>query len=232
MPTKITHEPVENPPAQSLAEIMAALAAPTPKSEVKTRPGRGKSGDLSYVDARFVMDRLDSVVGPMNWSDQYLPVDGGVECTIRIHVGDAFASKSDVGVPSTIEPVKGAYSDAFKRAAVKWGIGRDLYDEDSEARSTKTPVSAHRETVEKVEQAVVGQRGLTGSQRGKLFATLQENGYGGKSKRRYLVLASTGKQSVTEMTKEDLDKVLAIFESPDIEPHKSWLDDASILADD
>src|SRR3990167_6772750 len=41
-------------------------------------------------------------------------------------------SKSDVGYPNggmdDDEPFKGAYSDAFKRAAVKLGIGRDLYD--------------------------------------------------------------------------------------------------------
>ncbi|MCA1572759.1 MAG: hypothetical protein LC798_21195 [Chloroflexi bacterium] len=37
-------------------------------------------------------------------------------------------TRSDVGMPSSQEPIKGAYSDALKRAAVHFGIGRELYE--------------------------------------------------------------------------------------------------------
>jgi hypothetical protein len=48
---------------------------------------------------------------------------GGVRCTINI-LG---VEKSDVGVPSFAEQLKGAYSDSLKRAAVKFGVGEYFY---------------------------------------------------------------------------------------------------------
>ena len=53
---------------------------------------------VAYIDARTVMDRLDSVVGAGNWSDSYRVVGDGdgvfvVECTLTIHG----VHKSDVG---------------------------------------------------------------------------------------------------------------------------------------
>lgn len=36
--------------------------------------------------------------------------------------------QTDGAENTDIEPVKGGLSDAYKRAAVKWGIGRYLYD--------------------------------------------------------------------------------------------------------
>jgi hypothetical protein len=108
------------------------LNDPTPKEEIKQRQGPG-GRMLDYIDARFVMDRLDAAVGPNNWQDKYedLP-NGSVRCGIGIRLGDQVVGidwvwKWDVGDPSDIEATKGAHSDAFKRAGVKWGIGRDLY---------------------------------------------------------------------------------------------------------
>lgn len=116
------------------------LQADTPDSEIHQRALTRRDGSaimrdgqpmsLSYVTARFVMDRLDAAVGPTNWQDRYesLP-NGAVRCGISIRDEDGWITKWDVGVPSSIEPDKGAHSDAFKRAGVKWGIARDLYDE-------------------------------------------------------------------------------------------------------
>ena len=124
-----------------LSECLSLLRAPFPPEVVKWRPGtKTKDGTkalaLAYVDARDVMERLDDAVGPQGWSDRYKVVDeanGVVECTLAVQYPDLRAvSKSDVGYPNggmdDDEPFKGAYSDAFKRAAVKYGIGRDLYD--------------------------------------------------------------------------------------------------------
>ena len=48
---------------------------------------------------------------------------GGIRCNLTV-LG---VTKSDVGVPSFAEQLKGAYSDALKRAAVKFGIGEYFY---------------------------------------------------------------------------------------------------------
>jgi len=124
-----------------LTECLSLLRAPFPPEVVKWRPGtKTKDGTkalaLAYVDARDVMERLDAAFSPQGWSDRYRTIDdksGVVECTIAAQYPDMRAvSKSDVGYPNggmdDDEPFKGAYSDAFKRAAVKLGIGRDLYD--------------------------------------------------------------------------------------------------------
>lgn len=116
-------------------EQLAALAEPTPEEEIKQRPAPGsRNKTLDYVDARFVMDRLDSAVGPAFWRDEYHESKNadGVVCRLSILVGEGedaeWVWKEDVGTESNIEATKGGYSDAFKRAAVKWGIARDLYD--------------------------------------------------------------------------------------------------------
>lgn len=82
---------------------------------------------VAYVDARQVMDLLDEVVGPENWQDHYREVAGKVYCDLSIQVEDEWITKSDCGTESNFEREKGQASDAFKRAAVKWGIGRFLY---------------------------------------------------------------------------------------------------------
>jgi len=88
-----------------------------------------KAMALAYIDARDVMARLDEVCGPENWQDSYAETPSGrVICTISIRVGDDWVSKADGSGDSDIEGEKGGISGAFKRAAVKWGIGRYLYD--------------------------------------------------------------------------------------------------------
>lgn len=82
---------------------------------------------VAYIDARQVMDLLDEVVGPQNWQDHYREVAGKVYCDLTIQVEDEWITKSDCGTASNFEADKGQASDAFKRAAVKWGIGRFLY---------------------------------------------------------------------------------------------------------
>lgn len=95
---------------------------------------------VAYVDARDVADRLDDVFGFDGWSDMYSEpyqittnefgkqkTKSYVKCTITVHGEKRDIHKEDIGSESATENVKGAYSDAFKRAAVKLGIGRGLY---------------------------------------------------------------------------------------------------------
>jgi len=115
------------------------LHAKTPENERKYRVGntfevKGKkiANMLCYVDARYVQDKLDEVVGIGNWSSDFMEIKGSLFCRITItflkedkEVG--IVSKMDCGTESNVEKQKGEASDAFKRAAVQLGIGRDLY---------------------------------------------------------------------------------------------------------
>lgn len=81
---------------------------------------------VAYIDARQVMDRLDKVVGPENWQDHYAVVGDKFLCGISINTENGWVTKWDTG--DNTEGSKGQLSDSFKRAAIKWGIGRFLYD--------------------------------------------------------------------------------------------------------
>lgn len=84
---------------------------------------------LLYKDARVDQTILDATVGAMNWKKSYDVIDGQLFCTISIWDDEKkqWISKQDVGVESNTEAEKGRASDAQKRAAFAWGIGRELY---------------------------------------------------------------------------------------------------------
>lgn len=89
-------------------------------------PLRGQP--LCYIDARAVMDRLDSVVGFDNWQCNYTPGVAGAICNLGIRIAGEWIWKADGAGATDMEAEKGALSDAFKRAAVRFGIARYLYD--------------------------------------------------------------------------------------------------------
>ena len=101
--------------------------------EVDVRPAEAKDGRkatlLLYQDARCAMNILDSTLGPMAWQREYYEAAGLLFCKIGIYDSETnlWLWKSDTGSKSNIEEDKGLASDAFKRAAVAWGIGRELY---------------------------------------------------------------------------------------------------------
>jgi hypothetical protein len=116
------------------ARIGPALAAPFDPADVEWRPaGNASAGArvqlVAYVDARTVMDRLDAVVGAGGWSFTLEPivVDGGELRVARGRLTIAGVTKDDIGTASNWEPSKGCASDALKRAAVLFGVGRYLY---------------------------------------------------------------------------------------------------------
>lgn len=84
---------------------------------------------LLYQDARCAMNALDAEFGPMNWKNDYELIDNQLFSRISVWDDDKkqWISKMDVGVESNTEEIKGRASDAFKRAAVRWGLGRELY---------------------------------------------------------------------------------------------------------
>lgn len=90
----------------------------------------GISRIVAYQDARDVQKVLDHVCGPGNWENEPSNLNGKLYMSIRIRTEFGWVSKSDVGVESAVEAVKGEASDALKRAAVAWGIFRDIYEYD------------------------------------------------------------------------------------------------------
>lgn len=124
-----------------VSEIMAELAIPFPPERVHWRVGATnakkldvkpweatKGVALAYLTARDVMQRLDDTVGPENWQDQYEETPRRLLCTISLRINGEWIGKTDGAGDTDMEGEKGGISDAFKRAAVKWGVGRYLYD--------------------------------------------------------------------------------------------------------
>lgn len=138
-------------------ELFAKLRAPFDADELEWRFQNFKKGDyngpglmMPYVQSRAVMDRLDAACGPGRWTDTMrcerkradwvdrpkeggLPIVCGYEarswiCTLDITLPDGTHVVHEDGADeSDIEPTKGGISDALKRCAVKFGIGRYLY---------------------------------------------------------------------------------------------------------
>jgi hypothetical protein len=117
--------------------IAAELARPFKAEDVHwkaqtTTKDKKRALAVPYLTARNVMDRLDQVLGLDGWQDQYQEAGSAVVCTLRCRFGDVWIQRSDAGgMAESIEEgdkLKSACSDALKRAAVKFGIGRYLYD--------------------------------------------------------------------------------------------------------
>jgi hypothetical protein len=119
-----------------MSTIFQALAAPFDPARVSWRVGqltkdKSKAKALAYLDARDVMQRLDAVCKPENWQNRYTHVGSITVCEIAIRVDGEWLWKSNGAGQTDIEAEKGALSDAFKRAAVLWGVGQYLYDVDA-----------------------------------------------------------------------------------------------------
>lgn len=121
-------------------DILTLLKAPFPVDSLSWRIGNKSNWDkakkcpidkskpvkaqmLVYIDARDVQDRLDEVCG-YNWSNSIKEVKGRLICELTING----ITKSDGAGDTDFEGEKGGISDAFKRSAVMWGVGRYLYD--------------------------------------------------------------------------------------------------------
>ena len=86
-----------------------------------------------YIDSRMIQNRLDDVLGPLNWKNHYIAWKSNAQlCGIAIYDKERgeWVGKFDGADSTDIEPIKGGLSDSFKRAACIWGIGRYLYQID------------------------------------------------------------------------------------------------------
>lgn len=137
--------------------IWERLAVPFPDEEVKQRPGAAKwehkascegarcpeirnpdaHVQFSYVDARAVAQRLDDVLTPGGWQFTCATIPGDQVVKGRLEIFapgvEGGVVREDHGYPNSErdeEPIKAATSDALKRCAVLFGIGRHLYEDN------------------------------------------------------------------------------------------------------
>ena len=119
-------------------DVWARLAAPVPSTviswrqdgKVTARDGKYFARFVAYVEANTVRDRLDTVVpGEWDLTLELLPEatteDGeGAQCSFKARLQVLGVIREDVG---TGRDYKQASTDAFKRAAVRFGIAHELY---------------------------------------------------------------------------------------------------------
>lgn len=134
------HEPQRE---QTTTDVWTKLAAPLPPGVTAWRQdGRPVMRDgkffarfVCYIDANTVRERLDSVVpGEWNLTLELLPPLTGTEddhfpdqnrCAFKARLQILGVVREDVG---TGKDYKQASTDAFKRVAVRFGIGHELYE--------------------------------------------------------------------------------------------------------
>jgi hypothetical protein len=125
-------------------DVWSKLAAPLPAGVVSWRQdgkpmmrgGQHFARFVAYIEANTVRERLDSVA-PGDWdlTLELLPpiTDGsGVQSlAFKARLQILGVIREDVGTAETggggADPYKSAATDAFKRVAVRFGIGHELY---------------------------------------------------------------------------------------------------------
>ena len=119
-------------------DIWGQLSAPLPAGVISWRQdGRPVQRDaryfarfVAYIDANTVRERLDGVVpGEWDLTLELLPTlasdeQDGPECSFKARLQILGVIREDVG---TGRDYKQAATDAFKRAAVRFGIAHELY---------------------------------------------------------------------------------------------------------
>jgi hypothetical protein len=120
-------------------DIWSKLSAPLPPGVISwrqdgkpvQRDGKYVARFVAYIDANTVRERLDSVVpGEWDLTLELLPTlagqdeNGEQSCSFKARLQILGVIREDVG---TGRDYKSAATDAFKRAAVRFGIAHELY---------------------------------------------------------------------------------------------------------
>jgi hypothetical protein len=137
-------------------EILAELSKPLDPAVIKEREGWKTSGGVvmvKYIEWSTAADILDRVCPWWTYEAvEFKEVAGLFICRVRITVYDENGTgvfREGIGTDETSKGemgAKGAESDALKRAATKFGIGRELYDKETNthfARSGQQQQRSH-----------------------------------------------------------------------------------------
>ena len=117
-------------------DVLSKLAEPFRADQVRWKPqvvsDSGKALAVAYVDPRVVSERLDRAAGG-EWSFHWEPLGvQGDRLVVKSSLTVMGVTREDVGEyvlsdRDQADPWKSAVSDALKRAAVHFGVGRYLY---------------------------------------------------------------------------------------------------------
>ena len=115
-----------------MKEVLKELSAPLTKEDVELRIGATSIKGFSlllYKTARTDVKRLNSVCNTYWKNRHFYDTKELLCCEISIYDTGIkeWVSRVDVGTESYTEKEKGSYSDSFKRAGFRWGIGLELY---------------------------------------------------------------------------------------------------------
>jgi len=107
------------------------LKKPMQPNEIEWRIQSARNGKtivVPYLQNRAVMDRFDLAFSPDGWKNEFREWrEKGVLCGLSVLCDGQWVTKYDGADETQIESTKGGFSDSMKRAAVQWGLGRDLY---------------------------------------------------------------------------------------------------------
>ena len=115
---------------QFIADLISNLSKEIPhkwrvQSFSKNKPS---ATVVAYIDARDGIDLLNKYA-VYGWEREHYMVGNNTYCKVGVFMPDGSVQyRSDVGVESNTDGVKGEASDSFKRACVNWGIGGFLYE--------------------------------------------------------------------------------------------------------
>lgn len=125
------------PERSHFASVLEELKRPLPDSLVRQRVGwtdrQGREHEVDYVEWHVVADILDSVAPEWSHAVRNITQIGGlVAVTASITIEGV--TREGIGTGEAIDEkgIKKAEHDALKRAAVKFGIARELYRKDDE----------------------------------------------------------------------------------------------------
>jgi hypothetical protein len=121
-----------------LRELSDAVSPEMIRQRVGWRDSAGREHEVDYVEWHTVADLLDRICP--DWSHQVTKVKQigdfvAVTASITIHE----VTRQGVGTGSAYDEkgIKKAEHDALKRAAVKFGLARDLYRREDEMKANK-----------------------------------------------------------------------------------------------
>jgi hypothetical protein len=121
--------------ADDFAQLLQRLSRGLNKADIKQREGwrdrKGQMHFVDYVEWQTVADLLDRLIP--DWSHavrDIMQVGNFVAVTVALTLNGVTREGVGTGAADSETGIKKAEHDALKRAAVKFGIARDLYRDD------------------------------------------------------------------------------------------------------
>jgi hypothetical protein len=135
------------PFAETLKELSHALSPEMIRQRIGWTDRAGREHEVDYVEWHVVADLLDRICP--NWSHEVISIKQiGDFVAVTASITIQGVTRQGVGTGSAYDEkgIKKAEHDALKRAAVKFGIARELYRKEEETASQKKPNAANAQS--------------------------------------------------------------------------------------